>query len=91
MRISNVTPLPHSRLAPLHIFVSRRKSVKVATLFKNKCSPEEIKERICDIAFNAMVKSAIYQDLNPADRAYGGFKKEMNGLPTFYICLRMVI
>ena len=54
----------------------QEKYVKVATLYKDELSPEEIKERIRDIAFNAMVKSAIYEDLDPADRAYGGFKKK---------------
>ncbi len=49
--------------------------MKVATLYKDECTPEEIKERIREIAFNAMVKFAIYEDLDPADRAYGGFKK----------------
>jgi hypothetical protein len=44
-------------------------------LYKDECSPEEIKESIREIAFNAIVKSAIYEDLNPADRAFGGFKK----------------
>jgi hypothetical protein len=44
-------------------------------LYKDELTPEEIKEPIRDIAFNAMVKSAIYEDLDPADRAYGGFKK----------------
>jgi hypothetical protein len=48
-------------------------------MYKDKCSPEEIKERICEKAFHAMVKSAIYEDLNPADRPYGGLKK--NELP----------
>ena len=38
-------------------------------------TPEEIKKRIRDIAFTAMVKSVIYEDLDPADRVYGGFKK----------------
>ncbi len=42
----------------------QEKYVKVATLYKDECSPEEIKERICKIAFNAMVKSAIYEDLD---------------------------
>ncbi len=58
----------------------QEKYVKVATLFKDEHSPEEIKERIREIAFNAMVKSTIYEDLDPADRAYGGFKKN-NVLP----------
>jgi hypothetical protein len=53
------------------------KYVEVPTLYKDECSPEEIKEHICEIAFNAMVKSAIYEELNPADRPYGGFKKEI--------------
>ncbi len=55
----------------------QEKYVKVVTLYKVECTPEEIKERIREIAFNAMVKSAIYEDLDPADRAYGGFKKIM--------------
>ena len=35
----------------------QEKYVKVATLYKDECTPEEIKERIREIAFNAMVKS----------------------------------
>jgi hypothetical protein len=54
----------------------QEKYVKVATLYKDELSPDEIKQRIRDIAFTAMAKSAIYEDLNPADRAYGGFKKK---------------
>ncbi len=53
----------------------QEKYVKVATLYKDELSPDEIKERIRDSAFSAMAKSAIYEDLNPADRAYGGFKE----------------
>ena len=59
----------------------------VATFYTDESSPEEIKERIREIAFNAMVKSAIYEDLDPADRAYGGFKKIMYGLPKFLFCV----
>ncbi len=55
----------------------QEKNVKVATLYRDECCPEEIKERIREIAFNAMVKSAISEDLNPADRAYGWFKKNV--------------
>ncbi len=47
----------------------------VATLYTDELSPDEIKMRIRDIAFTAMSKSVIYGDLDPADRAYGGFKK----------------
>jgi hypothetical protein len=53
----------------------QEKFVKFATIFKDECSAEEIKERIRDIAFNAMAKSAICEDIYPPDRAYGGFKK----------------
>jgi hypothetical protein len=42
----------------------QEKYVKVATLYKDECSPEEIKEHISKIALNAMVKSAIYEDLH---------------------------
>ncbi len=62
--------------------------MKVATLYKDECTPEEIKERIREIAFNAMVKSAIYEHLDPADRAYGGLKKE-NVLSTHLSYLHM--
>ncbi len=40
---------------------------------KDKCPPEEINERIRNIAFNAMAKSVVYVDIDPADRAFGGF------------------
>jgi hypothetical protein len=55
----------------------QEKYVKFATMYKDECSPEEIKESIRKmIACNAMVKSAIYEDLVPADRAYGGSKQK---------------
>jgi hypothetical protein len=57
------------------LILLQEKYVKVATLYKDECTPEENEESICEIAFNAMVKSTIYEDLGPADRAYGGFKK----------------
>jgi hypothetical protein len=53
----------------------QEKYVKVTTLYKDECTPEEIKQRIREIAFNVMVKSAIHKDLNPADRAFGGLKR----------------
>jgi hypothetical protein len=37
-------------------------------------TPDEISKRIRDIAFTAMAKSVIYEDIDPADRAYGGLK-----------------
>ena len=54
----------------------QEKYVKVPTLYKDELSPDEIKQHIRNIAFTAMAKSAIYEDLDPADRAYGGFKKK---------------
>jgi hypothetical protein len=36
----------------------QEKYVTVATLYKDESTPEENKDRICDIAFNAMVKSS---------------------------------
>ncbi len=54
----------------------QEKIVTVATFYTDKSSPEEIKERIREIAFGAIVKSAIYEDLDPADRAFGGFKNK---------------
>jgi hypothetical protein len=48
---------------------------KVATIYKGKCPPEEINERIREITFNAMAKSVVYEDIDPADSAFGGFKK----------------
>jgi hypothetical protein len=53
----------------------QEKYVTVATLYKDELTPEEIKKRIRDIAFTAMAKSVIYEDIDPADTAYGGFKK----------------
>ncbi len=55
----------------------QEKYVKVATLYKDELTPDEISLRIRDIAFTAMAKSVIYEDINPADRAFGGFKKKM--------------
>ncbi len=53
----------------------QEKYVTVATMYKDELSPEEIKKRIREIAFTAMAKAVIYEDLDPADTAYGGFKK----------------
>ncbi len=50
----------------------QEKFVEVATLFKDEFSPNEIKEHIRDIAFNAMAKSVVNEDIDPADRTYGG-------------------
>jgi hypothetical protein len=61
----------------------QEKYVKVTKLYKDECSPEEINERIREIVFNAMVKSAIYEDLDSADRAYGGLKKKCTACPYF--------
>jgi hypothetical protein len=51
------------------------KFVKVATMYKDECTSEKIKERIRDIAVNAMAKSVTYEEIDAADKAYGGFKK----------------
>jgi hypothetical protein len=53
----------------------QEKCVKVATIYKEEC-PEEINECIRDIAFNTMAKSVVYEDIDPADRAFGVFKKK---------------
>ena len=53
----------------------QEKFVTVATFYTDESSPDEVKMGIRDIAFTAMSKSVIYEDLDPADRAYGGFKK----------------
>ena len=55
----------------------------VATLYKDEMSPDEIKERIRKIAVTAMAKSVIYEDIDPADTAYGGFKK--NNVRQFHV------
>jgi hypothetical protein len=39
---------------------------------KNEFSPAKIAEWICEIATNAMVQSAIYEDIEAEDMAYGG-------------------
>jgi hypothetical protein len=54
----------------------QEKYVKVATLYKDEMTSDEINKRIRDIAFTAMAKSVIYEDIDPADRAFGGFKKK---------------
>ena len=53
----------------------QEKYVTVATLYKDELTPDEIKKRIRDIAFTAMTKSAIYEDIDAADTDHGGFKK----------------
>jgi hypothetical protein len=63
----------------------QEKYVKVATLYKDECTQKEIKERIREIAFNAMVKSAIYEDFDPAIRAYGGLKKNVRPAHLSYL------
>jgi hypothetical protein len=52
-----------------------KKYVKVATLYKDELTPDEISQHIRDIAFSAMLKSVVYEDSDPADRAFSGFKK----------------
>ncbi len=54
----------------------QEKFVKVVTIFKDECPPQEINECIREIAFNAVAKSVVYEDIDPADRAFGGFKKK---------------
>ena len=53
----------------------QEKYVKVATLYKDELTPDQIKERIRKIAFAAMTKSAIFEDIEAADIDYGGFKR----------------
>ncbi len=53
----------------------QEKYVTVATLYKDELTPDEIKKHIREIAFTAMAKSVTYEDLDPADTAYGGLKK----------------
>jgi hypothetical protein len=53
----------------------QEKYVKVATLYKDEMTPEELKKRVRDIAFSAMSKSVIFEDIDAADRDYGGFKR----------------
>ncbi len=43
---------------------------------KTKLTADEISKRIREIAFTAMAKSVIYEDIDPADKAFGGFKKK---------------
>jgi hypothetical protein len=66
----------------------QEKFVTVATFYIDESSPEEIKERIREIAFGAMVKSAIYEDLDPADRAFDGFKKK--NLRQSYVLIMLI-
>jgi hypothetical protein len=68
----------------------QEKYVKVATMYKDECSPEEIKESISEIAFNALVKPAIYEDLNPGLGIWR-VKNDMYCLATIYFRLRMQI
>ena len=53
----------------------QEKYVKVATLYKDEMTPEELKKRVRDIAFSAMSKAVIFEDIDAADRDYGGFKR----------------
>jgi hypothetical protein len=53
----------------------QEKFTKVASIFKNECPPEEINKRIRDIPFNAMAKSVVYEDIDPADWTFEGFRK----------------
>ena len=54
----------------------QEKYVKVATLFKDEWTADEISKRIREIAGAAMAKSVIYEDIDPVDQAFGGFKKK---------------
>ncbi len=49
----------------------QEKYVKVATLYKDELTPDDISKSIRDIAFTVMAKSVIYEDIDPADRAFG--------------------
>ncbi len=62
----------------------QEKFVTVVTLYTDELSPDEIKVRIRDIAFIAMSKSVIYEDIDPADRAYGSLKK--NNVRPSHVC-----
>jgi hypothetical protein len=53
----------------------QEKYVKVATLYKDEMTPEELKKRVRDIAFSAMSKSVTFEDIDAADMDYGGFKR----------------
>jgi hypothetical protein len=45
-------------------------------LYKDEWTSDEISKRIREIAGTAMAKSVIYEDIDPADQAFGGFKKK---------------
>jgi hypothetical protein len=63
----------------------QEKIVTVATFYTDESSPDEIKKGIRDIALTAMSKSVIYEDIDPADRAYGGFKN--NNVRPSHVCI----
>jgi hypothetical protein len=42
---------------------------------KDDSTPAEISERICQIATDAMAKSAMSEDIDPEDKPFGGFKR----------------
>ena len=44
-------------------------------MYKDECSPEEIKISIQDITTDFMAQSVTYEDVEAADKEYRGFKK----------------
>jgi hypothetical protein len=60
----------------LHCNRLQEKFVKVATMYKDKTSPEESKERIRAVAFEFMSQSVTYEDIADEYKDYGGFKKK---------------
>jgi hypothetical protein len=73
--ISNATFLASQSSRTTARIRLQEKYVKVATMYKDECSPEEIKERISEIAFNAMVKLQYLRTSIPQTDHIEGSKK----------------
>jgi hypothetical protein len=53
----------------------QEKFVIIETILKVDCTPGEISERIRHIATDSMAKSGVYEDIDPEDKPFGGFKR----------------
>ena len=69
----------------------QEKFVIVETMFKDKSTPAEISERIRQIATDAMTKSGVYEDIDPEDKPFGGFKRNNVSRAFDFVSFRLLI
>ena len=69
----------------------QEKFVIVETMYKDESTPAEISERIRQIATDAMTKSGVYEDIDPENKAFGGFKRNNVGRAFDFVPFRLLI